>query len=209
MSFEAGLRHRINQTLAKAGVRVVMPEEWANVDAISQPLNRTVGQSFPHALPIRSDLHRLDQAFAARLIERHHEIWSIDGRMRIDELFCSYGEATAFVYLDDGSYYVLPIVDPSDWKNVANARLSNWLTCNVRVNPKCLKNEPTEFVPVKRGENICVLKVCAPCVKTFTDSSEQFLQPWVFDYLHDDGGSVWPGTALHAIPDSRSEAVWD
>lgn len=200
MSFAEATHHRINQTLAEAGLRVIMPDKWADIDAATDKLNRTVGQRFSDALPIRSDLVRLDQAFAARLIERHHEMWAIDGRMKIDELLCAYGDATAFVYLDDNSYEVLPIAEPSDWRKIAAARLSYWPVCNVRVNPKCNKDTPVEFVPVYRGENICVLKSCALCVQTLTDGTEQLLQTWVFSYLHDDDGANWPGTIARPLP---------
>lgn len=197
MSFETDTHHRINQTLAKAGLKVVMPDKWAGIDALTQVME-TVASGEISAL----DRRAVAQALAAEMIERHQTVWRASGRVDINTRFApSYDESnpatmTRHYGIINDNDSLFPFETLEDWRRLAEIGLAGRTECEAHVTRQCARdilpkvNSATDFVGIKRGEIVCIFTICRPCLNAlhapiaFADDDYCGPFPWYADATH-------------------------
>lgn len=180
MSFEQDTQHRINQTLAKAGVAVVMPESWDYINKLSAGMNANdfaqiswldddsdaqalaaetimnyhmaVGIAFPE-LGIQSKPHGHTEIAEHRGPQYDHNDPMTQNRL--------YGILAG---LPD---QLIPLSREYTWKDVVKERLTHYHRCNVGLSQDCMKDNAVTRFAVRSGEFVCIYASCQHCRKWF------------------------------------------
>jgi hypothetical protein len=167
---------RINQANRAAGGIVMMPEEWAANAALADELNRNMFVELPY------DNNLIAQRMAAW---RMSWFMHADGERTVDNRWCpAYDEAGlpplgqlyALVYSSGNE--VIPLQHFEQYKEVAKTLLGDVTQCHARLTVDCFTALPaTKLLAVKRGDFICLFKMCSSCRKaleTLTVDSPEY-----------------------------------
>jgi hypothetical protein len=185
MSYEDDMMRRVNYANAAAGNPVSMPEEWEAINAMAE----AVGEFDGIELPL--DRNEIAQRIAADLVRTCTSMWARRGERTVDTRFCpEYDDSKvetmsrlyALTYADIPAY---PLSDPSQYKQVAAELIGDIGGCWPPVTKDCDKT-PLKYVAVKRGDYLCLCKLCVTCRKameTLTVDSPDYIGPpeWVDD----------------------------
>ena len=199
MPFSEDMNRRINQALAEAGVPVVMPEDWDDVNAMAEQMDAVAGkpvsvlERYPTAQAVAMEMMR-------RLLTEPDEI-EYDTRWcpEFDE---SKPETMSRYYaLVKGCNVVVPLASIDQWVDVGRS-LSPSPLCNAHIAAACYRqidvgdvvpeDPPVAQVAVVRGEMVCIFNICVICYgalqeltfEDWPDYSGPFL--WYDDGNRDD-----------------------
>lgn len=158
--YDRSFWHRLNQQYAEAGATTILPDDWARQEAEDNAI----------CLELPYDRDPVATRIAGHMINNHIKAWDV-GKRIVYEGFCPESDAT--LYLLSYSYhpaYVVALRDPDQLREV-EADLQGSPHCDVRVNRHCGAatgrrgaEYPVEFLPIKRGEYICVFTACHHCL---------------------------------------------
>ena len=124
---------------------------------------------------------RWAQAVAAEIIEQYQEDRDVLARLNIRDDFrmsrwSTVEDADFYVYTDNRStkvsyqrlYNPIPIRALGEYRRVVEFRLDpNVKGCQLGVSIFCRPRTHNQLFALKRGDNICVAKACAPCMHLF------------------------------------------
>lgn len=220
MGFLQDIHHRINQALAASGGRVVMPDQWADIDIAAEEIDRQTCRlngafdSLPITRAVAGEMMRALRA--AETVEydcRWAPEFDLDPRA---------ATADRYYALPYGSTALVPLRDWSQWVEVADTYFPI-PRCDAHVDAECYRTldrtkerhklPVAEPIAVARGEIICIFCICQQCatglgVLTFEDWPE-----YSGPFLEPDGGPAWfdPAnpTALPDISSGRSNGRID
>lgn len=180
MSFEQDTQHRINQTLAKAGVTVVMPDGWDYINKLSAGMN---ANDFTRISWMDDDSDA--QALAHETIMSYHIAVGIafpehgiqskpHGHTEIAEHRGTQYDPTdpmtqnrLYGILAGLPGQLIPLSNEYTWKDVVNERLKHYHHCNVGLSRDCTKDNAVTRFAVRSGEFVCIYASCQQCRKWF------------------------------------------
>lgn len=184
MSFEQDTQHRINQTLAKAGVAVVMPDGWDYVTKLADGMGQN---DFVQISWMDSDSDAI--ALAHETIMSYHAAVGIafpelgiqskaDGHTEIAEHRGPQYDPTdpmtqnrLYGILAGLPDQLIPLSSEYTWKDVVTERLKHYHKCNVRLSRDCMEDNAVARFAVKTGEFVCIYASCQQCQKWFEQDS--------------------------------------
>ncbi|BBX90940.1 hypothetical protein H5U98_06800 [Mycolicibacterium boenickei] len=180
MSFEQDTQHRINQTLAKAGVAVVMPDDWDYVTKLADGLGQN---DFVQLTWLDQDSDAT--ALAAEKIMNHLATVGIGfpeygiqpnphGHTEIAEhRGPQYDPADPMTQnrlyglLAGLPGQLIPLSSEYTWKDVVNERLPHYHKCDIGISRDCMADNAVIRFPVKLGEIVVIFASCQQCRKWF------------------------------------------
>ena len=159
----------INRAFAERGLPVMWPTDWEGIDALGDEFNDMVGNEFS---PL-DDNNPIAQRLASWWVAKH--VTNGDGQRKIDTRFCpEYDDAdiaTMSRLLRVSvpqpcavSAYRTPANDKEAAKRILPLDDPHAM-CFANLTLDCDGLNPCEHLAVKRGEFLCVLTICAPCLK--------------------------------------------
>ncbi|MGV0618152.1 hypothetical protein ABQE58_24990 [Mycolicibacterium elephantis] len=184
--FDIDHLHEFNQALARAGGRAIMPEDWAAAGETAVAMSERDGVEFPW------DNNPIAQRMAAHMFSRHLKAWDAAGERTIDtRWYRDYDDSKpekmtglwVLIYDDDDAF---PLADVQQYKRVAETLLEHVDDCQAEIFIGCDERPAVKFLAVKRGEYLCLFRICLPCSKALaklTVNSPDYTGPpeWVDD----------------------------
>lgn len=198
MSFLQDTHHRINQALAASGGRVVLPEDWAEIDALADAMDFL--QNAP--VSVRFDNIPEFQAMAGemRRFPVHADETEYDTRW-CPEFDPARPETMSRYYLlIHGSTTLFPLSSVEQVTYAAEALMGE-PRCQAHITADCHRQQdcgdvldedpPIGIFAHARGEIVCAFYMCALCFHqlqhlTFNDWPE-YAGPWPWT----DSGPFW------------------
>lgn len=168
------IHHRINQTLAKSGGPVVMPPDWAEIDATATVMANNLFARFskldnnPDAQELARETitsYRLSvdlPTVAGETLTAYHEGPQYDPANQF-----SMNRLYAILAVD--SRALIPLSVTYTWQDVASQYLTRETHCDVAVSYGCEPTNATEVMVIKSGEFVCLYKACTACRDWFHD----------------------------------------
>jgi hypothetical protein len=168
------IHQRINQTNAEAGVSIVMPGDWSEIDAMAVTM---ADNAFGRISDLDSNVDA--QALVRETIS-HYRL-SVEFPTVAGETLIAYHEGTQYDSNQQRSMnrlYGLLAFDPRalvplssgyTWEDAARQYLSRETKCDVAVSVGCESASATEILAIKSGEFVCLYKACSACRDWFHD----------------------------------------
>ncbi|WP_155764238.1 hypothetical protein [Mycobacterium colombiense] len=173
------IHHRINQTRARLGQSVVMPDNWAHIDRMAQDIAQADSVQIskldrdPDAQQLAKetiDNYRYRVGFSLNSVGmRGHE-----GSTEIDEhsglQYDSKFPQTMnrlYAILAGAPEALIPLSGFYTWEDVARERLSRYNRCDVRLHNGCNVEHAEQRFAIKSGEFVCIYASCAACREWF------------------------------------------
>lgn len=215
MGFLQDTHHRINQALAASGGRVVMPEDWAEIDALADAMD------FVASTPVRPlEDHPAMQAMAAemRKIAVHAEETEYDSRWCPEFDPARPETMSRYYFLTYGSNTLYPLSSLEQVPYVSKAVMGNPV-CQAHITANCHRQQdcgdvldedpPVGAFAIVRGEYVCAFYMCALCVHALQhigfDDWPEYAGPWPWT----DGGPSWFDPANPAkVGDTGIPPLW-
>lgn len=180
MSFEQDTQHRINQTLAKAGVAVVMPDDWDYINRLAEQIGANdlvqIGtlDNDPDAQALAAE-KIMDHLAAIGIAFPEHGIQSKPhGHTEIAEHRGPQYDPTdpmtqnrLYGLLAGLPGQLIPLSSEYTWKDVVNERLTHYHMCNVGLSRDCMADNAVTRFAVRSGEFVCIFASCQQCRKWF------------------------------------------
>ncbi|WP_066899014.1 hypothetical protein [Mycolicibacterium houstonense] len=181
----------MNQLLSQSEYgRPISPDDWKAASQDAEQLNAVVADQFSML-----DDNPLAQRLAANLVSKRVAHWRLTGERWIDDRFCpSYDdgrqiELTRLYALVHNNLCAYPLANPAQYRQAAEDLLELIDSCQAGITKHCHEADlkPTELVAIKRGEHLCLFKVCVQCLNALgtlsPDSAEYTGPPEWFDDL--------------------------
>lgn len=168
--------------------RPILPDDFAAASLDAEQLNAVVADQFSTL-----DNNPVAQRLAAYLVSKRIAHWRLSGERWIDDRFCpgyddgSQSDLTRLYALVHNTLCAYPLASPSEYRLVADDLLEFIDGCQAGITRGCLEADspPTELLAVKRGEYLCLFKICTSCLEalgTLTpDSTDYTGSPEWFD----------------------------
>lgn len=159
----------INHANAAGGGIVFWPDDWRNkIDPLVEAFDNN---DFGRELCYDSD--PVARRIAGHMVKEHIKLWDIVKRRVVLKHWCpehdeSRPETVASLYAlcygeIGGSAYAMQGM--AQLKEVTQELLGEEPECQARVNRRCSRNNATKFLAVKRGEYICLFRLCGVCLQ--------------------------------------------
>lgn len=189
--------HRINQMYAAAGLPVVMPEDWAPINALAELMDETITGPSGYF-----DAHPVTRAIAGETVRA-----LVNSERTYDTRWCpDFDESrprtmVRYYALIYGSTTLIPLDDLDQWEEVAR-RLFPEPRCDVHILHECYRlRDRKEFldaetIAMKRGEIVCLFNICTLCREALTwidFGSPEYSgpHPWTDDGSRSSDGDPW------------------
>lgn len=161
--------------------RPILPDDLAAASSVADQLNAAVADDFS---PLDNNL--IAQRLAGYLVSKRIALWPEE--RWIDDRFCpgyddgSQSDLTRLYALVHNTLCAYPLASPSEYRLVADDLLEFIDGCQAGITKGCYEADspPTELIAVKRGEYLCLFKVCVPCLEalgTLTPDSADYTGP--------------------------------
>lgn len=195
------VNRRANLARTQAGVdAAVMPEDWDYANLLAEGMAELDGIEFEF------DSNPIAQRLAADMVRTLTALWSrYHDERPVDTRYCpEYDDANphtmsrlyVLTHMDRAAH---PLRNPSQYRQAASELLKDSGGCYPSVTRKCDK-VPSKFVAVKRGEYLCLFKLCRTCRKaleTLAVDSDEYNGP---DEWYDDRTASAPDATLPLNP---------
>lgn len=169
--------------------RPILPDDWKAAGQDADQLNAVVGEQFS---PLDNNL--IAQRLAAYLVSKRVAHWRLTGERWIDDRFCpgyddgNPSDLTRLYALVHNNLCAYPLANPSEYRQVAEYLLEHIECCQASITKDCYEadSKPSELVAIKRGEYLCLFKICVACLEALnklTPDSDEYTGPLEW---HDD-----------------------
>lgn len=189
MTFMRDVHQRLNQANSAAGWPAVL--DFSDRDEMSDTIARTLSFRIGEL-----DRNSLAQCLAGEFIENvirpDGVAVDMDTRWnpRFDEMDLFSTRLIGVVYRTHDTYVRVPMTDPEQWREIGVAYLNSETHCQAHLQPECeyfsesWKPLDLQCYPIKRGEHVAIIWMCAHCRERLTDPHHSVdiqsePQPWI------------------------------
>lgn len=166
MVYDPETMRMVNQIQAKVGGLVLLPDQWEESAAVAELLADVLCLELPY------DDNAVAKRLASWMIHDHIESWHELANQKMDTRWHpSYDESdpasTICVYAlaYGNNFKVVPLQHITQYKDAAPILLRDIRNCQVRFTKDCFLELPArKFLAVKRGEYICIFRICTSCL---------------------------------------------
>ena len=157
--------HRINQAKAKAGVRVVMPEDWAAIDAMARSIDdaQAENERASRRATVFSD-DPVALRIAGHLVSDHQTVRDALGKTTMWTQWCEEQDASMHVLTKIG-HLTIPLQHMEHLAQIAADSLLGETDCEISVSRLCTDANGQQYLAVMRGEIVCLFRGCPMCLE--------------------------------------------
>lgn len=166
MPFTDETMRDINRANAAVGGLVFMPDQWDQVDALSEAMDDLVSLELS---PLDRD--PVAMRLASWMIHHHVESWEEYSREVDTRWHPGYDESDPasmtcpYVLIYGNHCQVVPLQHIAQYKEATPILLRDIRNCQAHITSDCFTElRARKFLAVKRGEYICIFRICTSCL---------------------------------------------